>query len=66
MPRYFSARPTRSFWVEDEVYSGPMDNGPPQVCDHVATDTGLLDANGDTIWRAPDPIGFQFDEGVGG
>jgi hypothetical protein len=59
--RYFSRRPARSFWVEDETYDGPVHLGTPQVSDHVVTDTGLLDAYGNTIWRAPDPIGFRFD-----
>ena len=65
MSRYFT-RPkaaARSFWVEDECdnYSN-RDN--IEVPDHVATFTGLLDANGDDIWRAPNPIGFSF-EGIG-
>lgn len=34
----------------------------PTVSDHNATDTGLLDANGYTIMRAPNPIGFGKDE----
>lgn len=62
MPRYFAR--ARSFWVEDETHSEPMNFGPPEVCEHVATDTGLLDRHGNRIWRAPDPIGFRFDEGV--
>jgi hypothetical protein len=33
----------------------------PYVCDHEATSTGLLDKNGDAIWRAPNPIGFIWD-----
>jgi hypothetical protein len=64
MSRYFT-RPkaaTRSFWVEDDCdnYSS---QGVPEVPDHVATHTGLLDANGDDIWRAPNPIGFRFGDG---
>lgn len=34
----------------------------PAVSDHEAADTGLLDMNGDTIMRAPNPIGFGKDE----
>lgn len=34
----------------------------PTVSDHDATDTGLIDANGDPIMRAPNPIGFGRDE----
>lgn len=61
MPRYYT-RPAVSLWVEDETYCGPADFGPPQVCEHVVTDTGLLDEHGNTIWRAPDPIGFRFGD----
>lgn len=60
MPRYFT-RP-RSFWVEDEVAREGNRAETPMVPEHVAVDTGLLDANGGTIWRAPDPIGFKFGE----
>jgi len=31
------------------------------VCDHEAVYTGLLDADGDEIWREPNPIGFGRD-----
>lgn len=31
------------------------------VSDHEATDTGLLDEAGNTIWRAPNPMGFIWD-----
>jgi hypothetical protein len=58
--RYFT-RP-RSFYVEDETYRDPVNLGTPIVSEHVATDTGLLDARGDTIWRAPPPMGFQFED----
>jgi hypothetical protein len=67
MSRYFT-RPkaaTRSFWVEDEHYGANTAITHVEVPDHVATHTGLLDANGDDIWRAPNPIGFRF-EGIGG
>jgi hypothetical protein len=62
MPRYFT-RP-KSLWVADETYDEPMCLGTPEVPDHVATDTGLLDQNGDAIMRAPNPIGFvwNFDQ----
>lgn len=32
------------------------------VSDHEAADTGLLDADGNTIWRLPNPIGFGRDD----
>lgn len=60
MPRYFS-RP-RSFYVEDDGYREGCLPDTPMVPEHVALDTGLLDADGGTIWRAPDPIGFQFGD----
>lgn len=34
----------------------------PTVPDHEATNTGLIDANGDPIMRAPRPIGFGRDD----
>lgn len=37
-----------------------IDFGVPEVPESVATDTGLVDAHGNTIWRTPDPIGFDF------
>lgn len=60
MPRYFTqaSRP-RAFYVEDEHYLPDLRHDPlPEVSDHVATDTGLLNMRGETIWRAPNPIGF--------
>lgn len=30
----------------------------PAVADHEASDTGLVDMNGDPIMRAPNPMGF--------
>lgn len=62
MARYFTraARP-RSFWVEDETYDDPIRPDTPQVCDHEPVDTGLLDQHGDTIMRAPNPIGFLWE-----
>lgn len=62
MPRYHT-RPSarvRSFYVGD---FGPDETVPEvQVAEHVAADTGLLDANGEIIWRDPRPIGFGRDE----
>lgn len=57
MPRYFT-RP-RSLWVEDDFeHPDPRHDPLPEVSDHVATDTGLVDQYGDAIMRAPNPIGF--------
>jgi len=62
MSRYITrATRTRAFWVEDDLYDEPISHGTPEVCEHVATDTGLLDAHGNAIWRTPDPIGFDFE-----
>ena len=63
MARYFTkARRSKAFWVEDETYDGPISQDTPQVCDHEAVDTGLLDGDGNTIWRTPNPMGFIWDE----
>lgn len=59
MSRYFTrARgPVRADWW--------YDNGPllpnMDVPEHIDTDTGLVDSNGETIWRAPNPVGFGRD-----
>lgn len=60
MSRYFTAPKRQAPKAEWR------DNGAPMlpnlhVPDHEATDTGLLDANGETIWRAPRPIGFVWE-----
>lgn len=61
--RYFIQRRARSFFVADEdTWTADVAGHMPTVCDHEATDTGLLDANGDMIMRAPNPIGFGKDE----
>ena len=61
MSRYF-VRP-RALYVADEPdWDSPAQSHLPTVSDHEATDTGLLDANGDPIMRAPNPIGFGKDE----
>ncbi|SLK03888.1 hypothetical protein [Novosphingobium mathurense] len=60
-PRYFTTpKAPRPRQYDDDWY--PTGNAwhVPTVCDHEATDTGLLDANGDTIWRAPNPVGFLW------
>ena len=40
------------FWEDEEIVRDIS------VCDHEAVDTGLLDATGESIWRAPNGIGF--------
>lgn len=62
MARYFTKRRSKSFddgWVDRE----PVAELIPTVCDHEATDTGLVDLSGDPIMRAPNPIGFVWGEG---
>lgn len=63
MPRYFTRRPSARHWVEDETFAneGPMLPA-ISVSDHEATDTGLLDQHGDCIMRAPNPVGFIWEE----
>jgi hypothetical protein len=60
--RYFTAprakRP-RAEWWDDQ---GPLLPN-LHVPDHEAADTGLLDADGNTIWRAPNPMGFIWESG---
>jgi len=62
MTRYFT-RPTRARVRADydECWPDPFINI-PSVCEHEATDTGLIDVLGDTIMRAPNPVGFGKDE----
>lgn len=60
MARYFTrAHRVRSegddFWSNDIARPSTL-----EVCDHEATETGLLDKHGDPIWRAPNPIGFVW------
>ncbi len=62
MSRYFTQRLTAAAWVEDDHYSpdpGPLNH--VSVPEHEAADTGLLDASGNRIWRAPNPMGFGRD-----
>jgi hypothetical protein len=59
MPRYFSKRVKAN---DDEWYDREPFITSVTVCDHEATDTGLLDARGDGIWRAPRPVGFGRDD----
>ena len=61
MTRYFIQR--ARVRADDEYY--PDDWAAqciPTVCDHEATDTGLIDVDGFSIMRAPNPIGFGKDD----
>lgn len=62
MTRYFTAPHRPRSWIADDVFEEPMRHV-PTVCDHHAVDTGLIDAEGNTIWRAPNPMGFIWNEG---
>jgi len=61
--RYFT-RPRPQVTRSDDDGYYPVGNSwsVPTVSDHEATDTGLLDVNGDPIMRAPNPIGFGRDD----
>jgi hypothetical protein len=57
--RYFTRRaPARAtLFVENDHYGKPQEVM-PSVDEHVPTFTGLLDRDGDEIWREPRAIGF--------
>lgn len=55
MPRYFT-RPRG--YVADDYYGDYPLLPDLHVPEHKPVDTGLLDARGDAIMRAPLPIGF--------
>lgn len=63
MTRYFTRkRPTQ--WIADDLVPEDAPMIPSlSVSGHDATDTGLLDAGGETIWRAPNEMGFVWSEG---
>lgn len=53
-----AAKP-RSWWGDYHDASPVAPVGPPQVfVPDAPTDTGLLDKEGNAIFRLPDPIGF--------
>ena len=60
MARYFTRpRSARALWVSDEL-DEPARQGDLSISvpEHEATDTGILDERGETIWRAPRGMGF--------
>jgi len=61
--RYFTRkRPTQ--WIADDLGPEYAPMIPSlSVSEHEATDTGLLDADGNTIWREPNPMGFVWSDG---
>jgi hypothetical protein len=60
MPRYVS-RPRSAVAEDDCVFDENPLLPAVSVDDHEAVFTGLLDATGDEIWRAPNPMGFGRD-----
>lgn len=64
MARYFTRRmrPKATGWVADDVYCEDGPGHVPEVSEHVAINTGLLDHNGDPIMRSPNPMGFDKDD----
>lgn len=65
MPRYFTTRAcivpepltAATWWSDDDPLLPAL-----SVCDHEASDTGLVDLRGDPIMRAANPVGFGKDE----
>lgn len=62
MTRYRTRRPAPSAWIEDDLYDDYPQSHVPMVDEFEATPTGLLDQNGDEIWRLPNPIGFIWND----
>ena len=56
-PRYFVQRRTKAD-DDDYFWREPVAEHIPVVSDHEATDTGLIDREGNAIPRAPNPMGF--------
>lgn len=62
MTKYYSA--PKSLCVDLDINGWRHDrvsHGTPSVSDHVATNTGLLDKDGNPIMRAPRPMGFVWE-----
>jgi hypothetical protein len=66
MSRYVkrpAARPTSRLYVEDHIFPDERPGiNAVEVDSHEAADTGLLWADGSTVWRAPNPLGFGRNE----
>jgi hypothetical protein len=61
MARYF-AKPANRVRADDEwEYCSPLMTN-ITVNDHEPVDTGLFDAAGNRIMRAPNPVGFGRDD----
>lgn len=64
MSRYFVKRPRAEGWCGDDLFDDERGGFTPSITvdEHVAIDTGIMDADGNSIWRAPNPVGFGRDE----
>ena len=60
--RYVTRRPRAVRACEEETYHDTSSVHHLEVFERGATFTGLLDADGDELWRLPSPIGFCRDE----
>lgn len=58
MPRYAIGRPHRADDGEEEFWRTQPPLGHPVVFVPDPAPTGLLDVDGNMIYRLPDPIGF--------
>ncbi len=62
MARYIT-RAAKPLYIETPLWGNDESLKPAlAVTDHRPTFTGLLDASGDEIWKAPNPMGFGRDE----
>lgn len=64
MSRYFVKRPRAEGWCGDDLFDDERGGFAPSITvdEHVAVDTGIMDADGNSIWRAPNPVGFGRDD----
>lgn len=63
MPRYMT-RARAGGWAEDETFPPEYDGGERTIEVHDGrrpVDTGLLDADGERLFRLPDRIGFRLE-----
>lgn len=59
--RYFT-RAAKPLFVETPLWDDNEPHRPSlSVSDHTPLFTGLFDAAGEEIWRAPNPVGFGRD-----
>ena len=58
MPRYVSRKPRADY---DDWYEPPL-TPDLTVIEREPAPTGLLDSEGNEIWRLPDPIGFVWHD----